>query len=74
MLQQTYYMQERAVSLAPANAEYVIELGYEELLRRRTKEAHKCFQNAMKLNESSVEALTGEGSACVMSDGDVLFK
>ena len=60
VLQQTYYMAERAMSLDSSNAEYVNELGYELLLQGKNRDAMKCYQNAMKLDESSVAALTGK--------------
>ena len=53
-------MAERAVSLDTNNAEYLTELGYELLLQGKSKDAMKCYQNAMKLDESSVQALTGK--------------
>ena len=59
VLQQTYYMQERAVSLENTTSDYVTELGYELLMQGRVKDAMKCYRNAMKLDETSVAALTG---------------
>ena len=60
VLQQTYYLEERAVSLDNGNADYVTELGFELLLQGRTRDAIKCYRNAMKLDETSVAALTGQ--------------
>ena len=48
------------MSLESSNAEYLTELGYELLLQGKNKDANKCYQNAMKLDESSVQALTGK--------------
>ncbi|KAK2186994.1 hypothetical protein NP493_181g04009 [Ridgeia piscesae] len=59
VLQQTYYLEERAVSLDNVNADFVTELGFELLLQGRTRDAVKCYRNAMKLDETSVAALTG---------------
>ena len=59
VLQQCYFLQERAVSIQNSNADYVTELGFELLLQSRPKDAVKCFRNAMKLDETSVTALTG---------------
>ena len=59
MLLQTYNLQERVVSIENQNSDYVTELGFELLLQGRTRDAIKCFRNAMKLDETSVEALTG---------------
>ena len=42
------------------SADYVTELGYELLLMGKIKDAMKCYRNAMKLDETSVKALTGE--------------
>lgn len=52
-------MQERALSLDSSNAEYATELGHELVLQGRYKDALKCYRSAMKLDESSVVALTG---------------
>ena len=59
MLQQTYFLAERAVSLDGTKADYVTELGYELLLQGKVRDAMKCYRNAMKLDETSVGALTG---------------
>ena len=53
-------MAERAMSLDSSNSEYVTELGYELLLQGKNRDAMKCYQNGMKLDESSVAALTGK--------------
>lgn len=60
VLQQTYFMAERAVSLEGANADYITELGYELMMQGRVKDAMKCYRNAMKQDETSVNALTGQ--------------
>lgn len=60
MLQQTCTLTERAVTLDGENAEYVTELGFELLIRGKVREAMKCYRNAMKLDETSVAALTGK--------------
>ena len=67
VLQQTYYLEERAVSLDNANADFVTELGFELLLQGRTRDAVKCYRNAMKLDETSVAALTGQWSLTHMA-------
>ncbi|XP_064595299.1 tetratricopeptide repeat protein 21B-like isoform X2 [Liolophura sinensis] len=59
VLQQTCTLTERAVTLDNDNAEYVTELGFELLVRGKVREAMKCYRNAMKLDETSVAALTG---------------
>lgn len=50
---------ERCVQQDPDNAEYVNELGFQLLLQGKVKDAMKCYKNAMKLDETSVAALTG---------------
>ena len=62
VLQQTYTLVERALSLDASNAELSTEAGYELLLQKRPREAMKCYRNAMKLDETSVAALTGIAS------------
>nr|DBA19793.1 TPA: hypothetical protein GDO54_015570 [Pyxicephalus adspersus] len=59
ILQQTQTLVERAVSLAPHDASYATELGYQLVLQGRIKEALKWYKTAMNLDESSVSALTG---------------
>ncbi|XP_072020597.1 tetratricopeptide repeat protein 21B-like isoform X2 [Amphiura filiformis] len=59
VLQQTYTLVERALSLDSSNAELSTEAGYELLLQNRPRDAMKCYRNAMKLDETSVAALTG---------------
>ena len=53
-------MAERAVSLDNTNSDYVTELGYELLMLGKTRDSLKCYRNAMKLDETSVAALTGQ--------------
>jgi hypothetical protein len=51
---------ERAVSLSSSNSEYITELGFQLLLQGKVKDAMRCYKNAMKIDETSVTALTGE--------------
>ncbi|XP_052805384.1 tetratricopeptide repeat protein 21B-like isoform X2 [Mya arenaria] len=59
VLQQTYTLMERAVSLSSQNSEYITELGFQLLLQGKMKDAMRCYKNAMKIDETSVSALTG---------------
>ena len=59
VLQQTYTLMERAVSLSSQNSEYITELGFQLLLQGKVKDAIRCYKNAMKIDETSVAALTG---------------
>lgn len=59
VLQQTYALQEKAVSLQNTNSEYLNELGMQMFIQGRIKDALKCYRNAMKYDETSVAALTG---------------
>lgn len=59
VLQQTLTLVERAQSLTPQTAEYMTEKAYELLLLQQVKEAMKTYRAAMKLDETSVVALTG---------------
>ncbi|EDO49516.1 predicted protein, partial [Nematostella vectensis] len=59
VLQQTVTLIDRAQSLAPADAEYQIELGFQHVLQGKIRDATKAFRAAMKLDETSVPALTG---------------
>lgn len=59
MLQHTYTLVERAVQLENINAEYMTELGFQCMLQGRNKDALKCYRNAMRLDETSIQALIG---------------
>jgi len=66
VLQQTYTLMERAVSLGSQNAEFITELGFQLLLQGKMKDAVRCYKNAMKIDETSVQALTGRGSGLTL--------
>lgn len=59
VLQLTRTLVERAVSIDSNNADFVNELGVQLVMAGKTKDAMKCFRSAMKLDETSVLALTG---------------
>ncbi|XP_071943351.1 tetratricopeptide repeat protein 21B-like [Antedon mediterranea] len=59
VLQQTNTLLERTLNLEPNNAEFATEAAYELLLQNKTREAMKGYRHAMKLDETSVTALTG---------------
>ncbi|KXJ11499.1 tetratricopeptide repeat protein 21B [Exaiptasia diaphana] len=70
VLQQTHTMMERAKSLSPNNAEFLIEIGNQLIFQVHIKEATKTFRTAMKLDETSVPALTGI-IKCQLIDGQI---
>jgi tetratricopeptide repeat protein 21B len=49
---------ERCVQQDQNNSEYINELGFQLLLQGKTKDALNCYRNAMKIDETSVHALT----------------
>ncbi|KAM9549015.1 tetratricopeptide repeat protein 21B isoform 2-T2 [Guaruba guarouba] len=59
ILQHTQALVERAFDLASDNAEFATELGYQMILQGKVKEALKWYKTAMRLDETSVPALTG---------------
>jgi len=59
VLQQTLTLVERAQNLAPNNAEYQTEFGNQLIFHNRIRDAMRAFRTAMKLDETSVAALTG---------------
>lgn len=59
VLQQTHTLTERAVGIDNNSSDFVNELGSQLLMSGKTKDAMKCFRTAMKLDETSVQALTG---------------
>lgn len=46
--------------MAPDNAEFATELGYQMILQGKVKEALKWYKTAMRLDETSVPSLTGK--------------
>ena len=59
------------MSLDNNNSEYITELGFQLLLQGKVKDAMRCYKNAMKLDETSVSALTGMFPHCY-SDLDIV--
>ncbi|ELU05036.1 hypothetical protein CAPTEDRAFT_159405 [Capitella teleta] len=59
VLQQSYFMAERAVQLDHTSADFLTELGFQLLMQGRHRDAIKCYRNAMKQDDTSVRALTG---------------
>ncbi|XP_047136983.1 tetratricopeptide repeat protein 21B isoform X1 [Hydra vulgaris] len=59
VLNQSLTLIERARSLSPRNADFFNETGYQLMLQNNIKESLKAYQHAMKIDESSVAALTG---------------
>lgn len=59
VLQQTYALQEKAVTIDSDNPAYMSELGYELLLQNRPNDAARCFNNALHMDESNIFTLTG---------------
>ena len=75
VLQNTYYMQEHAVSLNGFSAPFLTELGHELMLQGKLKDSVKCYRNAMKLDETSVDALTGkEKAGLLITARDLIFQ
>lgn len=58
---------EKATQICPTNTAYITELGYQFIMLQRYKEAVKYFRSAIKLDDSSLEALCGL-TLCQMSD------
>ncbi|XP_036594734.1 tetratricopeptide repeat protein 21A isoform X2 [Trichosurus vulpecula] len=59
ILQQIYGFIEHTFMAAPSDAQFANELGYQLILQERVKEASLWYTEAMKLDESSIAALTG---------------
>lgn len=59
ILECTMLFAEKASQIAPNNAEYITELGYQSILLGRYKEATKHFRAATKVDDSSLQALCG---------------
>lgn len=55
----TMMFAEKAAQLAPSNAEYLTEVGYQLILQGRHKDATKYFRSATKLDDSSIGSLCG---------------
>lgn len=59
LLNETYRLAERVISMAPHLASSFNLIGYQCFLRKRYSDATKYYRSATKLDDSSVEALTG---------------
>ena len=55
-------MVERAFAHAPRDSDLATEMGYQQVLQGRIKEAMKWYKTAMTLDETSVSALMGKAS------------
>ncbi|XP_075220295.1 tetratricopeptide repeat protein 21B isoform X2 [Lycorma delicatula] len=59
VLNETYRLAERVLTLAPHLASSLNLIAHQSFLRERYSDAAKYYRNATKLDDSSVEALTG---------------
>ncbi|CAB4022833.1 tetratricopeptide repeat 21B-like, partial [Paramuricea clavata] len=59
VLQQTFELIVRAQTLSESTAEYAVELGNQLVMQKKVRDAMKSYRTAMKLDETSVPALTG---------------
>uniref|UniRef100_A0A673CVP2 Tetratricopeptide repeat domain 21B n=1 Tax=Sphaeramia orbicularis TaxID=375764 RepID=A0A673CVP2_9TELE len=59
VIEQTFRMVEKALSVASGDSELATEMGYQMVLQGKIKEATKWYKTAMTLDETSVAALTG---------------
>uniref|UniRef100_A0A1I8G756 TPR_21 domain-containing protein n=1 Tax=Macrostomum lignano TaxID=282301 RepID=A0A1I8G756_9PLAT len=59
ILQQTGYLQERALALDKDNAEQITRMGHQLLMQAKVRDAIKTFRRALDQDESSVTALQG---------------
>uniref|UniRef100_A0A1I8J5Y6 Tetratricopeptide repeat protein 21B n=1 Tax=Macrostomum lignano TaxID=282301 RepID=A0A1I8J5Y6_9PLAT len=59
ILQQTGYLQERALALDKDNAEQITRMGHQLLMQGKVRDAIKTFRRALDQDESSVTALQG---------------
>lgn len=50
---------ERAILLDQNNVDYLNELGSQKLSQEKTKDAFKCYTNALKKDEQNITALLG---------------
>lgn len=69
ILANTYSFAEKAYKLNSSNAEYITELGYQNVLQQKYKEATKLFKLASKLDDSSMYALCGLTLCQMMETG-----
>lgn len=69
ILANTYSFVEKAYKLNSSNADYITELGYQNVLQQKYKEATKLFKLASKLDDSSMYALCGLTLCQMMETG-----
>ena len=54
--------------LNPNSVDYLLELGAQKLAQEKTKDAVKCFNNALKIDEANVPAMLGKLKAQIIED------
>lgn len=59
ILQQSFTLIDRARSISPKNADFFNEAAYQLSLQGKLKDSLKYYRQAMKIDESSIQALTG---------------
>jgi hypothetical protein len=59
VLKETEKYMERAILLDQNNVDYLNELGSQKLSQEKTKDAFKCYTNALKKDEQNITALLG---------------
>ncbi|KAG5681783.1 hypothetical protein PVAND_011191 [Polypedilum vanderplanki] len=69
ILAETYRFIEKSNTLAPANANYLTELGFHCLLLKQYKNAVKFFRNATKIDDNSIQALCGLTQCQLLESG-----
>ncbi|XP_067908211.1 tetratricopeptide repeat protein 21B-like [Heterodontus francisci] len=66
ILDQTYSLVERALYMAPTDAQIATELGFQLLLQDKLRDAVKQYTDTMKLDETNMPALTGRIQAEIL--------
>ncbi|XP_053697755.1 tetratricopeptide repeat protein 21B-like [Sabethes cyaneus] len=59
ILSETYQFVEKAHKIDPNNAEFITELGFQCIMRKKFKDASKWFKTASKIDDTSLNALCG---------------
>jgi tetratricopeptide (TPR) repeat protein len=67
-LKETERYLEKAIVLNPNSVEYLNELGSQKLAQEKTKEAVKCFNSTLKIDEANVPACLGKIRAQIVEE------
>jgi tetratricopeptide (TPR) repeat protein len=68
VLKETEKYMEKAIMLNPNSVEYLNELGSQKLAQEKTKDAVKCYNNTLKIDDTNSIAMLGKLRAQIIEE------